>query len=208
MGEYINLKNNFSTSISNNNYDEIKKYMDDTGLFTKFVENKLAISNLNLWNILKYNIDTVGDWNIPNTLQNIQKFLTTSNQAKQLFPNIYRKIDNNNILSKNKYMINDKAWNILAWTQNSYMKGVSLDTLKTHLTIIGGTSDTITNCSGLYEKWKRLNPKTIANNKNNISSSILTVSEKYNDNYIYCFNKGPHLVILEPEYAKYIKNLF
>jgi len=175
---YENLKTSFQSSINQRDFPSIKTYMDSDGLFTKFVQKKLNIKELNLWDIRNYNKPTLGNWEIPRKLKEIQNFLITNN-ISHLFDETY---NISNPLINSEYMMNDSSWEILAWTTNSYMVGVhdNLRNIKIPVKIFSGTDDIITSYIGL----------------SNIQQ------ETYNPNIEYfILQNGPHLSIMLEEFA-------
>lgn len=188
------LRERFKKYLSDNNFDESVKYVDETGLFSDYTKCELGLSkkqNINMWNIKKYYESTLGNWSIPKILKQIYLFFwnNSSNSVIKIIPglsNLY-KLGKKQLLNSGDYFLNINFWHSLVYSHignnlSSYLTGVSIDKLNVPLIVISGGFDVITSYQGL---------KVLVKNKPNVC--------------LYRIPTGTHLLCLN--HGKLIKNI-
>ena len=203
--EYNRLKEQFSSYLSKRNYQEARKFMEDGGKFTQLSKRLLRFSGqLNMWNAHLYYRPTLSHWSIPNMLYIIQKFL----EKQPIYPFMHPLYEhtsgifsNMNPLNQSSHMINSLSWNQLAWSQNSYMKGVDLKHLRYPLSIISGDIDVLTSFDGHKDIWDSIHKQT--------KPSYLTndiIQYRQGDNHLFRVANGTHLLTIA--YPKQTRHIF
>ena len=155
------MRQNFKKHLNNHNYEKAVKYIDEKGKFSIYTKRKLGLSinsSFNIWNIKKYNLNTLGNWIVPNILNRIYVFFSNHNintiaKINPGLSNLYR-YGKNRLKQSGNYFINSKFWNKLAYTHrdnnlSSYLTGVNIDKLQIPVVIIAGNIDIITSYQGL-----------------------------------------------------------
>lgn len=191
-------REDFKINMNNNNWEKALTYMDDTGKYSQYTKNLLKLNktnSLNVWNINKFDVDTLGKWNIPNLMAKIKQFLYNSSTPNKYtyLKGLYNK---NKQLNNNNYLLNGKFWKSLAYTHTiseapSYLTSVDVSNLQYPLTIIAGEYDVITSFDGLYELYKSISKK-------NIQETLYSNYRHYNNEQddLYLIHKGTHLLCM------------
>jgi len=164
-----------------------------------FTEKLLQIPGpMNLWNLPKFRIPTLGNWMIPQILQRIQGFL--DNHPPQILLGTSQKSDDHllkSALSRSEYMINSDSWSALAWTEYSYLKSANLRSQTAPITTVGGELDVITSLDGLLDWWSaRIADEPVQQRTLSANLTYRFQREKPKRDDFYQVGGGGHLLVL------------
>lgn len=199
--EYNRLKEEFEYLLRTGQYGKARRFVEDGGLFAQLSSRLLKIPGKpNLWNASLFSKPTLSNWSIPNTLADIQRFLSSRpkyNFLQPLYQNNQGVYTDENSLQDSNYMINSLSWKQLAWSENSYLKGVQIDNLPYPFSIISGDIDVATSFDGHHDLWRGLGYSTQPNPQNKISGvEMYQNGNGLQADHLFRVANGTHLLLI------------